>query len=243
MQPTKVMIIDDHEVVRRGLHALLETDQSLEVVGEASDGLTAISQVQTLRPDVAIVDLQLPGINGLEVIRQITKTMPKIKVIVYTFYGNEANILSALHAGAKGYIVKDSSTDELVRGIKEVVAGRRYLGSPLPELAIDVYMNMEKENAHDPYEMLTSREREILQLVAEGCTNTQIADRLFISRRTVEIHRSNMMRKLGLHRPQVDLVQYAMQRGLIKPLCQQDKTVDEPGEPLDTLPHPAFLSQ
>ncbi len=243
MKSTKVMIIDDHEVVRRGLRSLLDTDPSLEVVGEANDGFEAIKQVSAIRPDVVIVDLQLPGINGLEVIRQITKTVPKTKVIVFTFYGNEANILSALHAGAKGYVVKDSSVDELIRGIKEVVAGRRYLGSPLPELAIDVYMNIGKEDARDPYEMLTSREREVLQLVAEGCTNTQIADRLFISRRTVEIHRSNMMRKLGLHRPQVDLVQYAMQRGLIKPLCQQDKTIDETEEELSAGSHPTQLLQ
>jgi DNA-binding NarL/FixJ family response regulator len=221
MKNVKIILIDDHEVVRKGLRSLLESEPNLEVVAEAHDGISAIENITKFEPDVAIMDLQLPKMNGIEVTRQICRIMPKIKVIVFTFYGNETYVLSAFHAGAKSYVVKDAPLEELLRAIKEVMSGHRYLGSPLPELAIDAYLNIDKAASRDPYDLLTRREKEVLQLVAEGHTNVKIADRLYISRRTVEIHRSNMMRKLGLHKPQVDLVQYAVQRGLIKPLYHQ----------------------
>lgn len=218
MSKIRLMIIDDHEVVRKGLSNRLEAEPYYEVVAESSNGFDALELVSTTSPDVVIADLQLPRISGIETIRNISKENHRIRIIAYTFYDDEATILSAFHAGAMGYVLKSSPMEELLRAITEVMAGHRYLGSPLPELAIDALINMRTVAPRDTYALLTSREKEVLQLVAEGNTNAQIADKLFISRRTVEIHRSHMMKKLGLHRPQVDLVQYAAQRGLIKSL-------------------------
>lgn len=218
MSKIKLMIIDDHEVVRRGLRVELEADPSLEVVGEAADGIGAVQYIASLKPDVVTVDLQLPGMNGIELIRQITTGSPEVKIIVYTFYDDESTVLSAFHAGAMGYVLKCSSLGELTQAIKNVMAGYRYLGSPLPDLAIDALINMRAIAPKDPYALLTNREKEVLQLVAERHTNAEIAQKLFISRRTVEIHRSHIMKKLGLHRPQIDLIRYAAERGMIKPL-------------------------
>ncbi len=218
MEKIKVMIIDDHEVVRRGLRVQLEAEANLLVVGEAVDGFDALEKIDSLNPDVVIADLQLPRMNGIEAIRQINLSYPRVKIIAYTFYDDESTVLSAFHAGAMGYVLKCSHLEELINAIRSTLAGHRYLGSPLPDLAIDAFINMRAVAPKDPYSLLTSREREVLQLVAERNSNVQIAQKLFISRRTVEIHRSHIMKKLGLHRPQVDLVRYAAERGLIKPL-------------------------
>ncbi len=218
MAKTRIMIIDDHEVVRKGLRNHLQEQPNYEVVAESSNGFDALELISSAVPDVLIADLQLPRISGIETIRSISRENSKIRTIAYTFYDDEATILSAFHAGAMGYVLKTSPMEELHRAIAEVIAGHRYLGSPLPELAIDALINMRTVAPRDTYALLTNREKEVLQYVAEGNTNAQIAEKLFISRRTVEIHRSHMMKKLGLHRPQVDLVQYAAQRGLIKSL-------------------------
>jgi len=218
MDKIKVLIIDDHEVVRRGLRMQLQDEPNLEVIGEAADGNEGVAKTAELNPDVVIIDLQLPGMNGIEAMRQVTSSNTKVKVIVFTFYEDEATVLSAFHAGAMGYVLKNTSMKEIIEAIKITLAGHRYLGSPLPDLAIDALINMRQVAPRDPYSLLTSREKEVLQLVAERNSNADIARKLFISRRTVEIHRSHIMRKLGLHRPQVDLIRYAAERGLIKPL-------------------------
>lgn len=218
MGKMSVVVIDDHEVVRRGLKAHLEAEVNLEVIGEAADGFEGLQKVRTLKPDLVVADLQLPASNGLDTIRQIHKENPNTKIIVYSFYDDESTVLSALHAGAMAYLVKSSGMSEFNEAIASIVLGRRFLGSPLPELAIDAFINMRSVAPKDPYALLTNREKEILQLVAERNSNSQIAERLVISRRTVEIHRSHIMKKLGLHRPQVDLVRYAAERGMIKPL-------------------------
>lgn len=214
----KTVIIDDHEVVRAGLKAELEASVNVEVVGEAADGLEGLQKVQSLHPELVIVDLQFHRSNGIDTIRQIHQENPNIKIIVYTYHDDESTVLSALHAGALAYLVKSSSMGEFTEAIKSIMLGHRFLGSPLPELAIDAFINMRSVAPKDPYALLTGREKEILQLVAERYSNAQIAEKLCISRRTVEIHRSHIMKKLGLHRPQVDLVGYAAERGLIKPL-------------------------
>ena len=216
----KTIIIDDHEVVRSGLKIFLETETDLEVVEEAADGVEGLQTVKSLHPDLVITDLQLPHSSGLDTIRQIHQENPEIKIIVYTFYDDQSTVLSALHAGAMAYLIKSSPMSEFNDAIKSIMLGHRFLGSPLPELAIDAFINMRSVAPKDPYALLTHREKEILQLVAERNNNTQIAEKLCISRRTVEIHRSHIMKKLGLHRPQVDLVRYAAERGLIKPLFQ-----------------------
>ncbi len=211
-----IILVDDHQIVRQGLRSLLEAEPDFKILGETGDGLEAVRMVENLKPDVLVLDLMINGINGIEVTRQINKCAPKTCVIIYSFYGNEGYVLEAMRAGAKAYVLKESSLGDLVRAIRESVAGRRYLGLPLLESAIDAYLQTDKAQTPDPYDSLTKREREVLQLAAQGYTNAEIADKLFISRRTVEIHRANLMRKLGLRTQREQLIQYARNRGIIQ---------------------------
>lgn len=211
---TTIVLADDHHVVRQGLRSLLEAEPDFSVVGEAGDGVGAAQLVERLRPDVLVLDLMMPGLNGLEVTRQVSRRSPQTHVVILSMHANEAHVLEALRSGAEAYVLKESTSAELVHAVREAVAGRRYLSPPLSERAIEVYMQKAESIALDPYETLTAREREVLYLVAEGHTNTEIADRLFISRRTVETHRAKLMRKLGL-RTQTDLISYALRRGIL----------------------------
>jgi DNA-binding NarL/FixJ family response regulator len=211
---TTIILADDHRIVRQGLRALLETEPDFQLVGETGDGLEAIQLAERLQPDVAVLDLMMPGINGLEATRQISDNCPQTHVIILSMHANEAYVLESLRNGAAGYVLKDSSADDLVRAVREVVAGRRYLSPPLSERAIEVYVQKAQEAALDPYEKLTNREREVLHLAAEGHSSAEVAKRLSISPRTVETHRANMMRKLDLH-SQTDLIRYALRRGII----------------------------
>ena len=211
---TTIVLADDHHIVRQGMRALLEAEPDFRLVGEAGDGLETVQLVERLRPDVLVLDLMMPGLNGLEVTRQVGKRSPQTQVVILSMHANEAYVLEALRNGAVGYVLKDASVTELVQAVREVTAGRRYLSPPLSERAIDAYVGRAKEATLDRYETLTDREREVLHLVAEGCTNAAIAARLSISPRTAETHRANMMRKLGLH-TQTDLIRYALRRGII----------------------------
>lgn len=211
-----VVLADDHPVVRRGLRALLEAEPDFQVVGEAGDGLEAIGVVNSLQPDILVLDLMMGGLNGLQVTRQVRKGSPRTGVVILSMYGTESYVLEALRSGAKGYVVKEATSEELVRAVRAVAMGRRYLGSSLSERAIEVYMEKTKSCEQDPYDTLSHREREVLHLAAEGCSNSEIASRLYLSRRTVEIHRANMMHKLGL-RTQTDLLRYALRRGILPP--------------------------
>lgn len=204
---------DDHQVVRKGLKALLSAEQDFQIVGEAGDGLEALKQVEEFHPDILVLDLMMAGINGLEVTRQIQKKGLETGVVILSMHSNEAYVLEALRSGAKAYVLKESSPEELIRAIREVFAGRRYLSAPLSERAIEAYLK-KTEVQSDPYSQLTTREREILLLTVQGFSNNEIAKRLYISPRTVETHRNNLMRKLGL-RSQTQLIQFAMQRGII----------------------------
>jgi DNA-binding NarL/FixJ family response regulator len=211
---TTIMLADDHKIVRQGLRVLLEAEPDFHLVGEAGDGLEAVQMIERLRPDVLVLDLMMPGLSGIEVARQVSKRSPQTCVIILSMHANEAYVLEALRNGAVGYVLKDSSADELVQAVREVIAGRRFLSSPLSERAIDAYVNKAQETPLDRYETLTAREREVLHLVAEGHTNAEIAERLSISSRTAETHRANMMRKLDLQ-SQTDLIRYALRRGII----------------------------
>jgi two-component system, NarL family, response regulator NreC len=173
-----------------------------------------VQLVEQLKPDILVLDLMMSGINGLEVTRQLNKKGVKTGIVILSMHNNEAYVLEALRSGAKAYILKDSPPDELTRAIREVSSGRRYLSSPLTERAIAAYTQKAEVKLIDPYEQLTTREREILQLAAQGCTNSEIASRLYISPRTVETHRTNLMRKLGLHN-HTQLIQFAIQHGII----------------------------
>ncbi|MBI2869691.1 MAG: response regulator transcription factor [Chloroflexi bacterium] len=210
-----IVLADDHWVVRQGLKALLEAESDFRVIGEASDGLEAARVVEQLKPRILVLDLMMGGINGLEVTRQVAKHPSETSVVILSMYGNESYVLEALRAGAKAYVLKESTSEELVRAIREVIKGYRYLGAPLSERAIEVYLQKTEPTTQDAYDTLTTREREVLHLAAQGYTNAEIANRLFISRRTVEIHRANMLRKLGLRTQHIQLVQYAVQRGIL----------------------------
>lgn len=214
MNPTSIMLADDHPVVRQGLRALLDTEPEFTIVGEAADGLEVAGLVERLRPDVLVLDLMLPGLTGLEVTRQISQRYPRTRVVILSMYANEAYVLAALKNGAAAYVLKAASAADLVRAIREVSAGRRYLSPPLSENAIEAYLQKAHATPLDPYETLTTREREVLHLAAEGCANAEIAARLFISPRTVETHRANLMRKLGLQN-QTELVRYALRKGIL----------------------------
>ncbi|MBI2952298.1 response regulator transcription factor [bacterium] len=211
---TTIVLADDHPVVRKGLRALLDAEQDFRLIGETGDGLEAVALVERLKPDVAVLDLMMPGLNGLEVARQAIQRSPKTCVIILSMHANEAYVLEALRNGASGYVLKDSSAADLAQAVREVVAGRRYLSPPLSERAIDTYAQKAEGTALDVYETLTAREREVLHLAAEGHANAEIAARLFISPRTAEAHRGNLMRKLGLQ-TQTDLIRYALRRGIL----------------------------
>ena len=212
---TTIVLADDHRIVREGFKALLASESDFSIVGETGNGLEAIRLVEQVKPDVLVLDLMMPGLNGLEVTRQIKQHGLDTRIIVLSMHANEAYVLEALRNGASAYILKDSSSADLVLAVREVVAGRRYLSPPLSEPAIEAYVQKAKNaETRDIYETLTAREREVLQLSAEGFTSSEIAARLFISPRTVETHRANVMHKLSL-RSQTDLIRYALQRGIL----------------------------
>ncbi|HYL79383.1 MAG TPA: response regulator transcription factor [Candidatus Acidoferrum sp.] len=211
---TSIVLADDHHIVRQGLRSLLETEEGFAVVGETGDGLKVVDLVEQLRPDVLVLDLMMPGLNGMEVTRQVAQRCPKTKVIILSMHANEAYVMEALRNGAVGYVLKDASTSEVVAAVREVTAGRHYLSRPLSERAIETYAQKAQAAPLDMSETLTSREREILQLAAESYSSTEIAARLGISPRTAETHRANLMRKLSLQ-SQTDLIRYAIRRGLL----------------------------
>jgi two-component system, NarL family, response regulator NreC len=211
---TTIVLADDHHIVRQGLRALLEAESDLKVIGEAGDGLEAVRHVETLNPGVLVLDLMMPGLNGLDVLRKLKKRSPQTQIVILSMYANEAYVLEALSNGASAYVLKDSSSADLVQAVREAAAGRRYLSPPLSARAIEAYQEKAKAATLDPYQTLTSREREVLHLAAEGLTNNEIASRLGISSRTAETHRSNLMHKLDLH-TQADLIRFALRRGII----------------------------
>jgi two-component system, NarL family, response regulator NreC len=213
---TRILLADDQQVVRQALRCLIERENDLEVVGEAADGLEVLPMVERLKPDVLITDVAMPGLYGLEVARRVHEVTPATGVVILSRYLNEWYVTEALRSGALGYVVRQSDAAELLRAIRMAARGRRYLGPPLNQEMIEVWMARAARRAQDPYDTLTSREREILQLVAEGYSSTGIARRLTISARTAEAHRANAMRKLRL-RNQAALIRYALSRGVLPP--------------------------
>jgi len=208
-----IVLGDDHQVMRQGLRSLFEREGDFEVIGEAGDGIGTIRQVESLQPDVLVLDLMMDGINGLEVTRQLCERCPRTSVVILSTQSNEAYVAEALRAGAKAYVLKESSFEELVQGIRKAATGQHFLSLALSERVIEAYLR-KRDAPMDPYETLTTREREVLLLVAHGQSNAKIADRLVISRRTVEVHRAKMMHKLNLGN-QIELVRYALQRGIL----------------------------
>ena len=214
MNKTRIVLADDHPVVRHGVRSLLQSDPEFTVVGEASDGIETVQLVEKLSPDVLVVDLMIPGLNGLEITRQVRQRSPMTRVIILSMHANEPYVLEALKNGAAGYVLKDSSGTDLIQAVRMVATGQRYLSPPLSERAVEAYMMKSQESSFDAYDGLTDGEREVLQLAAEGLSNPDIAGRLSISPRTVETHRANLMRKLSL-KTQTDLIRYALKRGIL----------------------------
>lgn len=210
----QILLADDHALVRQGLRFLLEAEEKFKVVGEAGDGLETIDLVRKLKPDVVVLDVMMPNLNGLEAARQLSKQFSHTKIIILSMYDDEGFVLEALGNGASGYVLKDSTSKDLVLAIHEVIAGRRYLSPPLSDRAIAAYQQIARAGTFDKYDTLTTREREVLQLTVEGNTNSEIAQKLGISVRTAETHRSNLMNKLDIH-SQADLIRYAIRRGII----------------------------
>lgn len=209
-----IVLADDHPIVRQGLRTVLEAEPDLTIIGEAADGLETVELAARLRPQVLILDLMLPGLSGLEVTRQVHQRSPQTRVVILSMHANEAYVLEALRNGASAYVLKEAGAAELLQAVREVTAGRRYLSPPLSERAIEAYVEKAAAIPLDQSETLTTREREVLHLAAEGHSNAEIAARLGISPRTAETHRANLMRKLGL-RSQTDVIRYAMRRGVI----------------------------
>ncbi len=210
---TTAVIADDHEIVRRGLRSLLESTGSCRILAEAADGLAAAQAVEKFKPNLLFLDLNMPRLHGLEVLKQTRTSSPQTRVIVLSMHNDEPYVIESLRAGAAAYLLKGSESQEIGAALKEVLAGRRYLSAPLSEWAINALATRTAE-ASDQLATLSPREREVLQLATEGFVNAEIAEKLFISPRTAETHRTNLMRKLGLQN-QTDLVRFAIRKGLI----------------------------
>jgi DNA-binding NarL/FixJ family response regulator len=209
-----IVLAEDHHVVRQGVRSLLEKEDLFNVIGESNEGPQAIKMVQQMKPDVLVLDWMMQGLSGAETIQRVREVSPETKVIVLSMYDMEAYVLEALKSGASGYVLKSSHADELIHAIREVVAGRTYLSAPFSQRAIEAYSRKTQDTGNDPYQSLTPRQREVLHLSAEGMTVAEIAEKLFLSPRTVEGHRANLMKKLNLNN-QTELVRYAIWRGII----------------------------
>jgi two-component system, NarL family, response regulator NreC len=208
-----ILIADDHPIVRQGLKTLLDHAPGFKVVGEASDGVEALRLVERFQPDILILDLMMPGLNGLEAIPSAKELSVRTRIAIFSMYSTPSLVVGALQKGATSYIPKGCGSEVILRALRETMAGRRFLGPPLSEKSIAPLLKAQ-ETPPGSSEHLTPRQREILCLAAEGFTNRQIADRLHLSTRTVEMHRANLMRKLGLHSPS-ELVRYAVRLGII----------------------------
>ncbi|MCK4538345.1 MAG: response regulator transcription factor [Candidatus Krumholzibacteria bacterium] len=210
----KLMLVDDHNIVRQGFKSILE-DRGFEVIAEAADGKEAINAARDILPDVIIMDVGMPRMRGIEASRRIKKEFPSVKIIMLTIHTNETYIYESLDAGANGYLVKDTATEDLVEAIKAVVSGEIYISRNFPPDVLENYGKLKKAGKKgDQFSRLTNREREVLQYIAEGNTSQAIARELFISKKTVENHRANIMNKLGIH-DTASLVMYAVKIGLV----------------------------
>lgn len=211
----RIVLADDHAVVRGGLRALLQQQEDFQVVGEASDGREAVTLANSLHPDVIVMDLSMPILNGTEASRQITGQHPEIAIIVLTMHSDEAYVLRALKAGARGYLLKESAEADLIAAIRAVQNGKAFFSPEVSRVLVQDYVRqLQDRDIEDSYELLTPREREILQLIAEGKSNKDVANLLNLSVYTVETHRGNIMEKLGLHTVP-ELILYAVRKGVI----------------------------
>lgn len=215
MQKIRVVVADDHTIVRDGICALLALAADIEVVGEAADGREALEKVKELAPDVVLMDVAMPIMGGLEATRRIRREFPRTKILALTQYADKEYVFPVIEAGASGFISKAAASSELTLGIRSVCRGESFLSPSVAKLLVEDYQRGgNSRDKSDPYEQLTDRERDVLKLVAEGYTAQEIADVLVISRKTVEGHRTSLMEKLGIHN-RIELVKYALRKGII----------------------------
>jgi DNA-binding NarL/FixJ family response regulator len=216
MKPARIVLAEDHVLVRQGIRVLLEREPGFSVVGETSDGLEVADIVERTKPDVLVLDLMMPGLGGLDVAREVARRAPRTRSVILSMHASEAFVIQALRRGAAAYVLKDRSAAELVHAIREVLAGRRHLSPPLSDKAVDEYVARGRDGEVDVYQLLTTRERQVLHLAAEGLSNPAIGARLGISPRTAQTHRAHIMEKLGL-RTRRDLIVHAIHHGLLPP--------------------------
>lgn len=209
----RILLADDHRILRDGLRALIEQHADMEVVAQAEDGRTAVRLVREHQPDVAIMDIGMPELNGMEATRQIAGRVPGVKVIALSIHAERWYVAGMFQAGASGYLLKNCAFEELVQAIRTVVAGQRYLSPALTDVVVEDFVRYAGTTGGRPPSLLTAREREVLQLLAEGHTTKEIAARLQVSAKTVDVHRQNTMAKLDLHSI-ADLTKYAIRAGL-----------------------------
>ncbi len=211
----RVLLADDHTVVRKGLRLLLEGHPGLTVVADAADGREAVALAEQHRPDVVVMDVAMPGLNGIEAARQISGKMPHTAIVFLSMHSDEGYVLRALKAGARGYLLKDSAEHDLINAVKAVDEGKAFFSPAISKMLVEDYMRqMRDRQVEDSYELLTTREREVLQLLAEGKNNKEVAGVLNLSLYTVETHRSNIFQKLNLHSG-AELILYAIRKGVI----------------------------
>jgi len=213
MPTIKIILADDHKIVRQGMRSLLESHPGLEVIGEASDGEEALKLMESLSPDIAFMDVMMPNLNGIEAAKIARQRGLKTKLIFLSMHANSTYAVRALRSGALAYVLKDSDFSEILQAIQNVMEGRRYLSTAIADEVFEMLLNADT-GKEDSLDVLSPREREVLQLISEGNKNTAIAEKLILSVRTVEAHRAHIMTKMRFN-SQADLVRYAMQQGLI----------------------------
>lgn len=215
MSKIRILLADDHAVMRTGLRLVLERQSDFEVVGEASDGREAVALTQQHKPEVVVMDVTMPNLNGIEAARQVSGSMPNVGIVMLSMHSDEAYVLRALKAGARGYLLKESAESDLIAAIRAVNAGKAFFSPAVSRMLVEDYVRqLQDREIEDSYELLTTREREILQLIAEGKSNKEIAAILNLSLYTIETHRGNLMEKLNLHTVP-ELILYAVRKGVI----------------------------
>jgi DNA-binding NarL/FixJ family response regulator len=215
LKKIRILIADDHGIVRKGLRLQLEQNNDFEVVGEATEGREAVRMAEELLPDVVIMDIAMPNLNGIQATTQVVKKNPQIGVIILSMYSDETYLMRTLAAGAKGYLLKDSADVDLLRAVEVVAQGKPFFSPAIADTLLEDYMRqLQQRGLQDSYDLLTEREKEILQLLAEGKSNKDVAGILNLSTNTVETHRTRIMQKLDLHST-ADIVLYAVRKGII----------------------------
>lgn len=216
MPKIKVLVVDDHAIVREGVRMILAKEPDLEVVGEASDGQEALERAKQLQPDVVVMDISMPGMGGIEATQTLRTTLPAVQVLALTMHEDETYVFQLLRAGAAGYVLKRAAAQDLVAAVRAAARGEAFLYPSIARKVVEDYLKrVESGEERERYDGLTAREKEILTLIASGSSNQQIAEKLFISIKTVQTHRAHILEKLGLH-DRTELVRYAIRKGLIE---------------------------